>query len=152
MKRSGHNVVFALAFGAAEVLALLFAPPVSAVQQATCDEAAVISHHGDAMINEEALQQHIDELSKQMYEIRHTRGPHVDRTLTLRRHLSHMREAMQVLHDRMYLMGCRVDKQDVSLEVRVEAMEKQLKFMNQMLEQVIEHLSESGAEPALQNQ
>lgn len=128
---------------------LLLAQPVYARQQPDCDEAVTVNHHGDEMLDEEALQKHIGGISKQMdtVRLRHTRGPELNRTLELRSHLAQMREAMQALHDQMYLMGCRVEKQEVSLDARVKAMEMQMKFMRQMLDQVIEHLSENESEP-----
>lgn len=127
----------------------LFALPVDARQQPECDAAVTVNHHGDEVLDEDALQKHIDGISEQMatVRLRQTRGPQLNRTLELRRHLAQMREAMQELHDQMYLMGCRVKKQEVSLDARVEAMEMQMKFLRQMLEQVIEHLSENESEP-----
>lgn len=126
----------------------LFALPGYAKQPPECDEAVTVDHHGDEILDEEALQKHIDGISEQMdtVRLRQTRGPQLNRTMELRRHLGQMREAMQELHDQMFLMGCRVEKQEVSLDARVEAMEMQMKFLRQMLEQVIEHLSEN--EPA----
>lgn len=128
----------------------LFTLPAYARQQPECDAAVTVNHHGDELLDEEALQKHIDGISKQMdtVRLRHTRGPHLNQTLELRRHLSQMREAMRELHDQMYLMGCRVQKQEVSLDARVEAMEQQLKFLRQMLGQVIEHLSENEPKTA----
>ena len=142
MGRSYHSILL--------ITISLFALSVYAKQQPDCDEAVTVNHHGDEMLDEEALQKHIDGISKQMDAVRlsHTRGPELNRTLELRRHLAQMREAMQELHDQMYLMGCRVEKQEVSLAARVKAMEMQMKFMRQMLDQVIEHLSENESEPA----
>lgn len=57
----------------------LFTLPAYARQQPECDAAVTVHHHGDELLDEEALQKHIDGISKQMdtVRLRHTRGPHL---------------------------------------------------------------------------
>jgi len=79
-------------------------------------------------VNERQLQEHISEVESNLKKLlrRHARGSHLSASATMRFHLADMREAMQSLHDQMYLAGCSEAKHGTSLETRVEVLEQRL--------------------------
>ena len=88
-----------------------------------CDSDATVELRKMGMVNEEALQQHIDKVKTQMKKVRHARGSHVSQKMELKRHLSDMQSAMQELHNQMYADGCEGAMHGASVDTRVEVME-----------------------------
>jgi len=107
-----------------------------------CDNEATVELGKMGMVDEAALQTHIDKVKAQMKKVRHARGSHVSQKLELKRHLSEMQAAMQELHNQMYAEGCEHAMHGASVETRLEVMEKRMGMMQQMMGQMIEHLSE----------
>jgi len=128
----------------ASVLTFSFLTPAMAVeeQHRVCDSDATVELGKMGMVNEAALQEHIDKVKAQMKKVRHGRGSHFSQKQELRKHLSEMKSAMQELHNQMYAGGCKESLHGASLETRIEVMEKYMGMQQQMIEQLLEHLSE----------
>lgn len=107
-----------------------------------CDNDAAIELGKMGKVNEETLQQHIDKVKAQLKKVRHARGSHVSQKTELKRHLREMQAAMQELHNQMYAGGCENAMHGASVETRLEVMEKRMGMMQQMMRQIIEHMSE----------
>lgn len=79
-------------------------------------------------VNEARLQAIIDTTEKQLSTayIHHGRGARLSYTRPIKQHLEIYEDAMQQLHDRMYISGCKAAKHEASLEARVEVLEQKL--------------------------
>jgi len=109
----------------------------------SCEGKTMVSVGEMGIVNEELLQQHIDKVKEQMRRIRYLSGPQVDlRKREMKRHLSEMQMAMQQLHNLMYVGGCGDALHGASTDVRLQVVEKRLDAMQQMMEQMIDHISE----------
>lgn len=128
----------------ASVITVVLASPAIAMEMEhdSCGDKATVQVRKMGMMNEEALQIHMDKVKQQLKKVRHARGSQKTQKRELRMHLSEMKSAMQELHNQMYVGGCKTSMHGASADVRIEVMEKRLDMMQQMMEQMIEHLSE----------
>lgn len=108
----------------------------------TCNGSATVEAGKMGMVDEAALQAHIDNVKEQLKTLRSSGGVRHLRKEELRRHLSNMQAAMEELHNQMYAEGCEEARHGASVEVRVEVMETRMNMLQQMMEQLIEHMSE----------
>lgn len=108
----------------------------------SCNEDAMI-HVGDmGMINEELLRDHMDKVKQQMEKVYPARD-HLKKSIELKQHMSEMKTAMKEIHNQMYTKGCEAARHGASIDVRVQVIEKHVDMMQQMMEQILEHLSEN---------
>lgn len=111
-----------------------------------CRDEASVEIDEMGVVNEEALQTHIDRVKEQMRNVHNTSGPRGAKKRELKKHLTEMQVAMQALHDQMYEEGCNAAKHGVSVEARVDVLEKRINMMRQMMDQLIENISEQEQE------
>lgn len=132
----------------ASVLTLAFLSPAMAEehQHVVCDENAKIEVDNMGMVNEAALQKHIDKMQVQLTKVRHARGSHVSKKRELKQHIADMQEAMKELHKEMYIGGCKESMHGAPLETRVNMMQKRIDAMQKMVDQLVEHLAEQQPE------
>jgi len=107
-----------------------------------CSGDATVEAGQMGLVDEETLQAHIDKVKVQMGNVHRARAFHGSHKIELKQHLSQMQSAMQALHDQMYAEGCNGAKNAASIESRVEVIEKRMKMMQEMMQQVIDHMSE----------
>lgn len=107
-----------------------------------CDAGATVKLGQMGTVNEESLLKHIEKMKLEMKKVRHGRGSHLSRTKALKDHLSEMQVAVQEIHDQKYADGCKDTRSDASDSTRIEVMEKRMDMMQQMMKQIVEHLSE----------
>ena len=107
-----------------------------------CDPTATIEIGQQGKLNEDALQKQIDTVKDKMQRVRHARGSHLLRKEEMRRHLQAMQTAMTELHNQMYEEGCHGAIHGALVETRVEVVEKRLGMLEQMVSQLVDHLSE----------
>ena len=127
----------------ASVISIAFLSPVMAdeTHQNGCENATVkLGSMG--VVNEQALQEHIDKLNEQMTRVRHAGSSQLTKNKELKQHIEDMQAAMQELHNQMYAGGCKEAIHGASMETRVEVMEKRIGMMQQMMEQLVNHMSE----------
>jgi chaperonin cofactor prefoldin len=127
------------------VITGIFTSPAMATEAGheSCNDEALIHVDDMGMINEESLRNHMDKVKEQLQKVRHARGSHLSQRLELKRHLSDMKDAMQEIHNQMYAKGCDVARHGASIDVRVQVIEKHMDMLQQMMEQILEHLSEN---------
>lgn len=121
------------------ILAVLVMTMLS-VQPALAEEADHLNCNSDAMVmagkmgmvDEEALQAHIDKVNEQMKRVSRASKFHVNQKLKLKLHLLNMQDAMEKLHDQMYLDGCNEARHGASIETRVEVLEKHMNMKKMM--------------------
>jgi hypothetical protein len=129
----------------ATVIGVTLASPVMAEEHKhdSCGDKESVSINEMGIVNEALLQQHIDKTKGQMERVRHLSGPQVaQHKREMKQHLTEMDAAMQLLHNLMYAEGCEASLHGASAEVRLQVVEKRLDMMQQMMEQVINHISE----------
>jgi len=93
------------------------------------------------MVDEEVLLAHIDKVKEQLKKVRASKF-HDNQKLELKQHLLNMQEAMEELHNQMYADGCKEARHGASVETRVDVLEKQVNMVQEMMQQVIDHMAE----------
>lgn len=90
------------------VTTMFFLQPTMAEEAGhrTCNGSATVEAGKMGMVDEAALQAHIDKVKDQMKAVSSTGGARHLRKEELRRHLSNMQAAMAELHNQMYAEGC----------------------------------------------
>lgn len=124
MKTTNRNLL------ALMVITLFSVSPVLAQEadHRSCNSDAMVKAGKMGMVDEAALQAHIDKVKKEMKRARHAKA----RKRVLKKHLSNMHAAMQELHNQMYAGGCEEAMHDASIETRVEVLETRMN-MNKMM-------------------
>lgn len=127
----------------AAVMAAIAIPAMAAEKQhRVCDPTATVEFGQVGEVNETELQNQIDNVKEQMQKVRHARGSHLLQSVEMKRHLLEMQIAMTQLHNQMYADGCRGAVHGASVETRIEVLEKRLGALEQMVSQLVDHLSE----------
>ena len=106
-----------------------------------CKDEATVKLGSMGVVNEKALQDHIDKMNEQMNKVRHAGSTRLGQDKELKQHMADMQAAMQELHNQMYAGGCEGAIHGASMETRVEVMEKRLGMMQQMMEQMMGHMA-----------
>ncbi len=110
-------------------LALAAAMPVMAAsdQHPACDSNTTIDVGDMGAVNEETLQRRIEDTKAELRRVSMVRGAQTLRLShkrALRGHLEQMQVAMDKLHTVMYNNGCEAALHGMSVEARLEALEK----------------------------
>jgi len=86
----------------------------------------------------------MDNVKQQLLRVQHAHGgARLTRKRELRQHLSEMQVAMLEIHNQMYAKGCEGARHGASIDVRMRVLEKHMDMLQQMMEQILEHLSEN---------
>jgi hypothetical protein len=94
------------------------------------------------MVDEDTLKQHMEKTRERMEAVRRSQPRSGLRRRLMREHLAEMRDAMEQLHNTMLQQGCYNSAHGASMEVRMEVMERRMLSMQQMLDQMLGHISE----------
>lgn len=122
---------------------LIFVMPVMAEEDThkSCEGMMKVKHMG--VVDEETLRQHIDKTQQQLDAIRRTQPRSSQHRKMMREHLARMQQAWVDMHDMMLEQGCQQAAHGASVEARLEVLEKQVHMMQQMMGQLMGHMSES---------
>lgn len=93
-----------------------------------CGSNIKISLDDIGKVNETRLQAIIDTTEKSLSNAshHHGRGARLSYSRPIKQHLQEYQAAMQDLHDKMYISGCKSARHEASLEARVEVLEQKL--------------------------
>ena len=94
------------------------------------------------MVDESTLKQHMEKTQERLKAVRSAQPRSNLRSRLLRSHLEAMRAAMEQLHNMMLEQGCYNSAHGASMEVRMEVMERRMMSLQQMMDQMLGHISE----------
>lgn len=123
MSRLHEHLLAAIA-----IILIAFLSPVMANENLhhSCDNDTTIEFKPAGMMNEEALQELLDKTKQHIKMFRHSSRTHLSRKQEQKQNISEIVSAMQVLHNQMYVGGCKQAAHGASLETRVEVLEKRV--------------------------